>query len=968
MDEGIAAGRADSLHLLEREHELTLARSAIAAAGGGSGCVLSLEGPAGIGKTRLLLAAGELARDDGLAVLSARGTELEAVLPWVLARALLAPALATLPVSARGRVLGGAGAGAAELFAPGEGDEQSISDAAFVARRAHALSWVVAELAQRRPILLLVDDAHWADEASLRFLGFLAARLGEMPVSMILARRPHEASAPCDSLERLTALSGCVSTGLRPLSPAAVGELLRARLGGHLSAGALASCIELTAGNPFYLSEMVRDLSDALERGESIDEARAQRSRPASVARNVRLRLDRLGAAAVGLARAAALMGAASSLRQAALLAELDADAAADAFDALAAAELLLPEEPLRFAHPLVAAAVYEDVGGARRRLMHLRAGRILAAEGVAPVRVAAHLLASPAQGEPEVPDTLRAAAAAALAEGATDVATRYLERCLQEPLAAEQRGEVLASLGRAEVSLGRSQGRLHLREAFELAPDDDVRAALLLEIGRAMILAGEPEAAAATLEQGLALPDLESELSRELQAARWMAATLAVRDVGTWQEGDRPDVAGWRDPLTRGQRQVLAQLAQQRAFDGGDTASVRALVERAWGDGELLRTEGCEGLTWSLATGGLLLVDELEREVEICDEVLRHARDVGSPMGYATACYCRSVPQLLRGAVDDALADASSALDARKDGWAAFVGAAVATFADASLERGEIAAARAALAPVLMDPKLQQSAEYGLVLLAHGRVLIAEARPAEALQTLLVLGERVCQVDLDHPALFPWRVDAALAAALLGEWERSRSLATEALARAEASALPRVRAGAHRAMAFAHDDVRGAGHLREALALLPETPRRLERVRVLAELGASLRRLHQRSEAGVHLREAMKLAAEGGALALAGRAGAELEAAGLRGSSRREARGDRLTPGELRVVRLAAEGHSNREIAQLLFVTVKAVEYHLGNSYRKLGIKRRGQLAPLARDSGAEEPSGVAEGLSRVT
>jgi DNA-binding NarL/FixJ family response regulator len=148
---------------------------------------------------------------------------------------------------------------------------------------------------------------------------------------------------------------------------------------------------------------------------------------------------------------------------------------------------------------------------------------------------------------------------------------------------------------------------------------------------------------------------------------------------------------------------------------------------------------------------------------------------------------------------------------------------------------------------------------------------------------------------------------------------------------------------------------------LQEALAALEGAPPRLERIRVLVELGAALRRAHQRSQAGVHLREALRLASEGGVHALAAQARAELAAAGLRGGAPTRAGAGTLTASELRVARLAAAGHSNREIAQMLFVTVKAVEYHLSNTYRKLGIRRRSQLAPLepgAQAHGFEAPA----------
>ncbi len=691
-----------------------------------------LDGAAGIGKTQLLAASEQIAREEGLAVLRAQGSQLGRALPWMTARELLAPVLEGLPASVRRKMLAQAGDEAAELFTPASSRVAREGDASLIPRRAHALTWLVSDLSERLPALMLLDDAHWADEPSMQFLAHLAGRLPEIHCSLLIARRPRARGAPPGALDRVAATPESDVVELRPLTEAAVGRLVGASIDAELPDGVVTACAELTGGNPFYVQELVRELRHSHERGERIDAQCVLSATPAKVVESVRVRLDSLGGDALALARATSVLGLGAHLRHAGLLAELDADRSAEALDSLVATDLAAAGQPLRLAHPLVAAAVYEDMPTAQRQGWHLQAARILSGEQVELTRVAAHLLVAQAGGDPWVASTLLDAARNAAAEGATELAASYLERSLQEPPAAEIRPELLGELGRLEVSLGRSEGVGRLRAALDLAPDGGRRGELMLELGRALMVGGEPAAAAAVLEEGVAaVGDLDPELSRELAAAHWMAATL-VTGAGSpaieLQEGDRD---ARTEPASRGERQLLARLAQQRAFEGASPQELSELCERAWGDGELLAMEGCDGLTWSLVTGALLLADELERELELCDAVIAQARAAGSPMAYATACYCRSLPHLYLGAVADSLADAQAALAARDDGWVTFEGAALAAFAFASIEHGDLAGAMGVLTPALGDPRLQQSVEYLLLTAAHGCALLAGARPA---------------------------------------------------------------------------------------------------------------------------------------------------------------------------------------------------------------------------------------------
>jgi DNA-binding CsgD family transcriptional regulator len=223
--------------------------------------------------------------------------------------------------------------------------------------------------------------------------------------------------------------------------------------------------------------------------------------------------------------------------------------------------------------------------------------------------------------------------------------------------------------------------------------------------------------------------------------------------------------------------------------------------------------------------------------------------------------------------------------------------------------------------------------------------VSLAEREPAAALRAAEGAGALLGgEFEIDSPGFLPWRRPAALAAQALGEEGRARELAEEQLALARAAAAPRPLALSLRTAAAV-----GAGDavdlLEEARTILDDDEPRLERAHVLAELGAAMRRARRRRDCQGPLREALQLADAMGARALTETALAELRATGARPRRAAFSGVESLTPAELRVARLAAEGLTNREIAQELFVTAKTVQTHLSSVYRKLDAGSRQDL-----------------------
>ena len=181
------------------------------------------------------------------------------------------------------------------------------------------------------------------------------------------------------------------------------------------------------------------------------------------------------------------------------------------------------PGDPLGFTHPLVRAAVYDQLPFGERALTHRRAARLLVEAGASRERVSAHLLASSPDGDDAVVEVLRETARGAQAQGVPASAVRYLERALREPPSEDTRPVVLAELGRAEAAAGLPGAVAHLEAAIGLADDPRRRAALLLAFGRVLQHAGRLHEACDAYQRGRdAVGDeTSSELAVDLEAAR---------------------------------------------------------------------------------------------------------------------------------------------------------------------------------------------------------------------------------------------------------------------------------------------------------------------------------------------------------------------------------------------------------------------------------------------------------------
>ena len=342
-----------------------------------------------------------------------------------MVRQLVEPVVAGASEEERSQLLDGPPGVAARLLGlPGLGDAVAAAapiapDPSFAVL--HGLYWLCANLAAQRPLALVVDDAHWADGASLRFLAFLLPRLEELHVAVLLGARPAEAGESRELLAALTMDPATEVVTVGPLSPRGVATLVAVGLGVEPEPEFAAACWEATGGTPFLVRTLVEALREERIAPVAASAAKVQDVATATLSRWAMLRLVRLGPDAARLARAVAVLERAE-LDQAARLAGLAPPDAARAADLLVRAGVL-DEAPLCFAHPLLRGAVYRDMAAADRAEAHGRAARLLAEAHASPARVAEHLLATVPTGDGWTVEQLRAAAWEATARGAPESA-----------------------------------------------------------------------------------------------------------------------------------------------------------------------------------------------------------------------------------------------------------------------------------------------------------------------------------------------------------------------------------------------------------------------------------------------------------------------------------------------------------------------------------------------------------------
>ena len=920
------AAADDGNSIVDRDRELVSIQESVRSGVDGDGRVVLIEGPAGIGKTRLLREVR--ARAGTATVLAARGSQLEREYGFGVIRQLFEPVIAGADQDA---LFAGAAASARSVFQTDQDSQASGADTTFGVL--HGLYWLTAGLAARAPIILAVDDVQWCDVGSLRFLGFLAHRLDGLAAVLVVTLRTGEQHDNEDLLGEIISEDGVLVVAPRPLGSSGVNELVRARLGDDPDEAFVAACRRTTGGNPLLLRQLLRALeSDGIRpTASNVDTVRAIGSR--AVSSLVLRRFARMPIESRTAARAVAILGDGASVPRVAALTGLDQHAVAEAIGSLARAEVMRHEYPLEFVHPLVRDAVYGDIPLGTREIQHELAAHQLADAGAPAEQIAAQLLQSPPRGDQRTVEILRTAAARSLTQGAPDGAVTYLRRAVLEPPAPGVLPQLYLELGAVESMTDLPAALEHLTVANQLLTEVRERARAGVMLGRAEIFAGTRGHALETTRSIIdQLPTGHDDERQWLQAMARIS--MHMHALGAPTE-EAPEITG-DGP---GARSLAATIAWEITLAGIDRQRAVDLARFALA-GEVLDDVDLPFL--GLVARNILQIAEAAADHQ-WDDTLAKAYHKGSLFAVLGAQVWGGYAHWMRGDLDEAVQWLRNCTE-QIDQWGSHqIGQ---TYTDAFmievlLERGDLAAAQALLATE--PPHWQLVSEgHALVQTARARTHFYAGRFPAALAVL----DRVDELSIgaSNPAWRSPNTDRAIVYAATGRTGAAIDLLAADLVQAQRWGTTR---GIGRTLRILGQTRGTAGieELREAVSVLETGPAKLELAKANAALGAALLTNDSvpSAEGLAALYSAFLLAAECGAATLRQqverlliRRGIEVPQSPARTS---------LTTTERRIVEMSLDGAFDQEIAQALFITTPTVRQTLDAVRGRFGVISAQQL-----------------------
>lgn len=924
--------------LVDRDKELTQLRSAFEAAVAGDSRVVLVEGPPGIGKSRLLTELRARAVATPTTICSARGSEMEVEFGFGVVRQLFEPMLRD--PSRRARLLADSAASAALVFdaeahrsAAADALEAPRGDVSFAAL--HGLYWLTANLAEQAPLMLVVDDLHWCDTASLRFLVYLTHRLEGLPILVAATLRTGETHSDDALLAELAHDPSAVVVRPSLLTLDGVTELVRSRLGNPADPSFVAACHQTTSGNPLLLRQLLRALEADRVRPDRThaDTVTAIGSR--AISSMVLMRLRKLSSSAVTTARAIAVLGDGAQLPVVAALTQLSEDEVSATIAALVRIEVVRDAYPFGFVHPLVRDAVYRDLTPGERELQHERAAHVLADSGASPEQVAAHLLQVPRRASQWVVDTLVEAAHRTADRGALASAVAYLARAIDEPPVPERRADVLLDLGWYE-SFGDGPSAVeHLRAAYADLTEPTRRQTAATTLARLLAFAGARGEAGEFARRATAeLPADASDVRQGLLALERISHYMHGLDRQTWSDEDEPAISG----TGPGALMLAAQVAWDITIAGGRRERAAELAAFSLQDGKLQRVD--TGLLPIVAAVVLELADE---DVgSFWDDALADAHARGSMFAALAAHLWRGYHLWRTGDLREAQQSLLTSIEQSEQWGNPTIGVPYgeAFTVEVLLDRGDVSGARHFVDNV--PERLRLGDGLRLFRESVAKLLVAEGRPSEALAELAAI--RDLQHGVVNPVWRPWRSLRARALAADGHLDDAIDLVRAELALARAWGASRLtgrtlwllgellrRSGPDGRDGRAGLD--GSAEIHEAAALLATTSARVDHARALL----SLAHVTAGAERESTLFEALDLAERCGADGLRADVAAALRADGHQ-VAERPSGAVTLTTTERRVAAMIDDGADVRQIAQALFLTPRTVEITLESVRNRVG------------------------------
>ncbi|WTW94076.1 AAA family ATPase [Streptomycetaceae bacterium NBC_01309] len=879
--------------LLERDDEMAVldrvigklcahARADSGAPGARPGELVVVESEAGCGKTTLLDEARRIAVEHHCTVLHAKGAEREQTRSFSVVKQLFFNLLAGCTGDERAAMLGdwhdiiAPALGlcpAAAGFAP---DPLGIRD---------ALDWLMTGLTRHRgPVVLVIDDAHWADAESLAWITSFAGRLDQWPVLLLVSRRTGEVTDVEPLLRELYALDRTRRISLGTLSPGAVAQIVGEALGSGADTAFRERCFEVTSGSPFVLWAMLREV-----RRRRIPPTAGNTGRLAAIAADqigeqLAARLERMGESTIAVARAVAVLGSDATIVRVAALAEVDVDKVGLIADRLRAAAILVDQDVLGFVHPLIAGAVYQWVPKSARSALHARAARLLVADGRDARSTALHLLATEPCGDPWVVEQLREAAAQDKRAGAPDSALRCLQRALREPPGPSDRAAVRYELGRASFVTSPQEAINHLRVALaDDAGDRVLRESIVLHLSRAL---GYTDC----IQEAVELLDAEAQAANasatrlRLQAEHFLWAVFWVDDPDYHARARRlKNLVVRLEGSNRTERCLLALRAWYGMVRGDPMVQVLASADQAWGPGLNWTDEDWGFEIPSLLALTYMYCDRNDRAEELFTEGITELKAHGwrgTHLSYAHSM--RSLVRYRQGKLAQAEEDCQIGLRLalRLPPTAPARWYPLGTLIQVLVARGRVGeAARIADEHAFGEP-FPSAVVFPDPQAVRGELRLALGLADDAAADFVETGAKLEGRGVANPAWCGWRVN--LAKALAGrDPEAAYEQAGEALRRAYRFGAPSAMGQALRVTGRLEGGQKGLAKVEDALMWLEHSDARYEYALTLVEYGMVLRREYGDRDAVDPLFEGLTVAVECGADALADAARAELVAMG---------------------------------------------------------------------------------------
>ncbi|MEU0395378.1 AAA family ATPase [Streptomyces sp. NPDC006208] len=931
--------------LLGRDNELAALVARVSAARrGDTGCAI-LTAPSGFGKSVLLDSLLRTPGCWGMTVLRGHcGEAAGGAGAYSGLRALFA-ATGT-PATHREETDGGAGHPAEFLPGPGGTQRFSLPTAYPVFRRLHRHA---LRLMAHRPLILALDDAHDCDEHSLRWLDFILRRAAGHPLLVLLARRSEARLRAPEAWAGLLAQPAMSLLHLGALGTDTVGSLAEQVFGTPVHPRLARDVAAVTGGNPRTAVRLLRELR---RRGAGPDEAGARQAVELGArmgARSVRRVLARERADLRSAAAAVALLGT-EPLKYIAVLADVDRGSAEEAVTVLRHAGALSPDGA-EVVHDAVRDALLESLSVSQRAELHARAALLLSDAGSPADQVARHLVELPQVHEPWMAAVLRDAAAWAEQRGAFSDAAGFLRRALEaEPDDAEARLRLALAVTPTDPLAAAALFRTALADAADTA----ARASIAVQYAMACLTVPLPASHRAELLEALeaARDTLTNDSQTDVQLRDQVAAVLLLMGRR------RTDTAGRQPhgPVTAPHqvRTGLSDPLQTAALGALHDALSGHSRERAVRDVRRVLVAAPKQPLWLqlAAATTLALADETADAHAALDTVLRRTADEPASWTRVLALTTRSTLLRRDGAFFDATAAARVAIDTvGESGSDAWMRQARAVLASALVDQGEPQRAERLLDGISRAEPSSSAIENQLYLYARARARWAAGHPAQALRLLRECGWAQEAAGVVNPVVTPWWAEACLILAAMRHPADGRELADQGAERARRWGTPRALGLAALARGVLTRGRAGVDLLAESVHHLSRSPAVAECARAEYALGRALLLHGDETAARNRLRRAAGLAGGCGALALAESARNLLVSAGGRmAGATGTSTGGLLTTTELKVAGLAVSGASNRQIAQRLFVTVRTVESHLTNVYRKLGVRRREGLGLALR------------------